>query len=341
MLVLKNDVIKNLFSNLDIPGVQDYQNTLLDALREYKTDPSIIPPRIVKSTEFGCTHLFMASTGSTVGMKAITGSKEGFKGITTVLDKKTGYPLGVINGATLTAFRTALCNTLPLVKVFPLDANYESETLVVFGVGDQAIWHIKLAMILYPNRFTRVVISNRTVSKAEQLCNELQLEHKSTKFEAVGLPSGKSDDPLLEIFKTTSVVFTCIPTSQPTITTKLVQQLKKQCFIGAIGSYKPHMTEIEGDVLRKYILEKGGKIVVDSTEHCLHEAGEFIINEINEDSLVEISSLYENGNKNEWIKNQTIVVSKLVGLCIMDVSVGNLCLEKAKNSGNALDILDF
>lgn len=341
MLVLKNDVVKSLFANLDIPGVQEYQNTLVESLKEYKTDTSIIPPRIVKSTEYGCTHLFMASTGSTVGMKAITGSREGFKGITTILDRETGYPLGVINGAVLTAFRTALCNTLPLIKVFPLNEKYENETLVVFGVGEQAVWHIRLALILYPGRFTKVVISNRTVSKAEMLCAELQSENNGIVFSAVGIPSGESDDPLLEIFKTTTVVFTCIPTSKPTVTAKLVEQLQKRCFIGAIGSYKPHMTEIEGDVLKKYVLEKGGKIIVDSAEHCLHEAGEFIINEIKEDSLVEISTLFENDSNNDWIKDQKVVVSKLVGLCIMDVSVGNFCLKKAKIANLALDVPDF
>ena len=99
MLVVNESVVTSLFANLTRAGVKQYQDTLLRALQEYEKHPEIIPPRIVTSTE-QCVHLFMASTGTHVGMKAITGSKEGFKGITTILDKDNGYPLGIINGAT-------------------------------------------------------------------------------------------------------------------------------------------------------------------------------------------------------------------------------------------------
>jgi ornithine cyclodeaminase/alanine dehydrogenase-like protein (mu-crystallin family) len=339
MLVLKEEVITNLFAGLDREGVVKYQDTLLAALAEYEQDPSIIPPRIVTTTQF-CTHLFMASTGSRVGMKAITGSKEGFKGITTILDKETGYPIGIINGATLTAFRTALCNTLPLVKFYPLDREYGTEEkLVVFGVGDQAIWHIRLTLILYPGRFSQVVIVNRTVSKAENLCARFTEEYPDVRFQAASLPTGDSEDLMLKVFKNASVIFTCIPTSVPTVTTQLIDQCQGRCFIGAIGSYKPHMTEIEGQVLQKHVISEGNKIIVDSIEHCMHEAGELIINRIEQDNLMNISSLYTSNS--EWFGKSRIAVSKLVGLCIMDVWVGSHCLNAAREAGIGLDIENF
>ncbi|CAI8509778.1 unnamed protein product [Pichia kudriavzevii] len=340
MLVVNESVITSLFANLTRAGVKQYQDTLLRALQEYEKHPEIIPPRIVTSTE-QCVHLFMASTGTHVGMKAITGSKEGFKGITTILDKDNGYPLGIINGATLTAFRTALCNTLPLVKYYPLEHTYENETLVVFGVGDQAVWHVRLSLILYPGRFSKVVVSNRTVSKAVKLCELFGHEYPNVEFLPYGLSTGEDDDPLLKEFEKTTVVFTCIPTSKPTVTRKLVQNCKGHCFIGAIGSYKPHMTEIEGAVLHDLVLNKGGKIVVDSVEHCLHEAGELIINDIKESDLVDIPSLYTSQFDDASFKESEVVVSKLVGLCIMDVWVGNQCLEEARKAGKGIEIDDF
>lgn len=327
-----------MFKNLTPEGVAEYQSTMLAALREYQQQPQIIPPRIVTTTEY-CTHLFMASTGSKVGMKAITGSKEGFKGITTILDKHTGYPLGIVNGATLTAFRTALCNTLPLVKFYPVDNNYSNdETLAIFGVGDQAIWHTILSLILYPNRFNKVIIINRTIAKAEKLADSFKSEYPNTEFIPISTIEDGGELKLLELFKKVTVAFTCIPTSVPTITQALVDQCEKSLFIGAIGSYKPHMTEIEGQVLKNAI-SNGSKIVVDSKEHCLHEAGELIINGIEENELIEITDLYNEDC--EQFQKSKVVVSKLVGLCLMDVWIGSKCLEQAKETGVGVNIDNF
>lgn len=338
---MKDSIITKLFSGLDRAGVQAYQRTLLGALQEYEQRPEIIPPRNVTTTEYGCTHLFMCSTGTRVGMKVISGSRGGFKGLTTVLDRETGDPVGVINGATLTAFRTALCNTLPLVKCFPLEAAYSDETLVVFGVGDQGVWHVKLALILYPGRFSKVVVVNRTVAKAEALCRQFQDEHPQIRFQASPPSTGAADDPLLREFEKATVVFTCIPTSTPTVTEKLLARCQGRCFVGAIGSYKPHMTEIEGSVLTDMVIRGGGKIIVDSIDHCSHEAGELIINRIDKDHLVQITSLYSPEHDHTWLSTGKVVVCKLVGLCIMDVWVGSHCLDECSRQGLGIDIPDF
>lgn len=341
MLVLTETIITRLLQNLKQADVVSYQKTLLAALAEYEKDPEIIPPRIVTTTPY-CTHLFMASTGSHVGMKAISGSGEGFKGITTILSKETGYPLGIINCTTLTAFRTALCNSLPLVKFFPLEQEYSNDKLIVFGVGDQAIWHARLALILYPKRFSKVVFVNRTISKAERLCNEVfAKEYPSVEFEVRGMTTEEDHKKLLKEFKDVSVVFTCVPTSVPTVKKEYVDQCEGRCFIGAIGSYKPHMTEIDGKVLKESVLEQGGKIVVDSIDHCLHEAGELIINGIQRKDLVDVSSLYSNADNAKFLSKSKIAVSKLVGLCIMDVWVGSHCLDEARAQGVGIEIENF
>ena len=341
MLVLTEKVITSLLQNITQEDAVSYQHVLLAALAEYEKDPEIIPPRIVTTTPY-CTHLFMASTGTYVGMKAITGSREGFKGITTILDKHNGYPLGIINCATLTAFRTALCNSLSLVKFFPLDKEYSNDKLIIFGVGDQAIWHARLALILYPNRFSKVLFVNRTVVKAERLCEEVfAKDYPTVKFKARGMTTEEEKGKLLDEFKDASVVFTCIPTSVPTVKKEYVDQCEGRCFIGAIGSYKPHMTEIDGEILKESVIAQGGKIVVDSVDHCLHEAGELIINKIQREDLVDISTLYSDAASGKFISEGKVAVSKLVGLCIMDVWVGSHCLDQARKQGVGIEIDNF
>lgn len=328
MLVLSDEVISGQFQSLTPDKLLAYQDTLLEALIEYSKDPSIIPPRVVQQTPYGATHLFMTSHGTHVGMKAITASKKGLQGITTILDRETGEALAVINGATLTAFRTALCTTIALVKMYPPSNEVSDETLIVFGVGDQALWHVRLALILYPKRFTNVVCINRTKSKAEDFCELLKGEHPNIKFNPLG---SSEKQELIAWFENATVCFSCVPTTEPTITLDLVAKVKGRLFIGVIGSYRPPMIEISGEVLNE-VLKTGKKIIVDSCDHCLHEAGEFIQNNIGRESLIECAQL-----KNEDVDGK-IVISKLVGLCVMDVWVGAHCLEQAKRENRGLEV---
>ncbi|GMM31082.1 hypothetical protein DAMA08_038270 [Martiniozyma asiatica (nom. inval.)] len=329
MLVLSEKVITGIFSNLSPSDVLHYQQILLKGLAEYESNNSLIPPRVVQATEYGCTHLFMTSMGSRVGMKAITGSKMGFNGITTILDRETGSAKAVINGSTLTAFRTALANSLGLVKYYPIDKKYNNEMMISFGVGDQSLWHIKLSLILYPGRFKSVICVNRTLKNGQIFCDKLKKEFPNTEFISTDKEGLKNIN-----LETCGLIWTCIPIGEPTVTKDITDKCAQKLFIGAIGSYKPHMIEVSGEVLNEAL--KYGKILVDSKEHCLHEAGEFIQNNIKEDSLIELCEVYTEKLPVEG----KLVVSKLVGLCIMDVWVGEECLNQAIKEGLGIDV-DF
>lgn len=338
MLVLGDGVISKQFEGLTAAGVKEYQDTLVGALLEYEGDPSIIPTRVVATTPYNATHLFMTSMGTRVGMKAITASREGFKGITTVLDRETGAALAVISGATLTAFRTALCTSLGLVKTFPVDEKYaRKDTLIVYGVGDQAVWHVRLALILYPTRFAQVVCVNRTVEKAVEFCSCMEKGHSA---ETTFVPLKLGDPSLGDYFATASVVFTCVPSTMPTVTLDLVSKCEGRLFVGAIGSYKPQMIEVAGDVLAK-ALSSGGKILVDSKDHCLHEAGEFIQNGVGAESLLDYAAVYSGRENSDFLQTAPLVVSKIVGLCIMDVWVGDHCRKQAIREGTGVTIEHF
>lgn len=335
MLVLSDSEVQQLLGGLDIPTIKQHQQCLIQGLLEYYQNNELIPQRIVTRTQYA-THLFMASTGSNVGMKALTSSKRGFAGVLTLIDKQYGNTLGVLNAATVTAFRTALATSLALVKAFPNPSDIGGH-LICYGIGPQAKWHIHLALLLYPGRFDKVIIVNRTAANAEPLALEIA---KLIPMEVRGL-----DDPqLADDYTNASVIFTCVPSTTPTVVQSLVSRCKRsKLFIGAIGSYQPQMIEIEGAVI-KDCLAHGGKIIVDSAPHCLAEAGEFIQNGITRDSLCELASLYgENPPKDQvqYLSTGRVVISKLVGLCIMDVSVGASIVDKAKEAGVGTQIDNF
>lgn len=316
MKLLGSKAIDSFLNDLTPDRIHDFQNVMLGALKQYKEDPSIIPPRTV-SSKGNTTHLFMPSLGSDVGMKLITGSPSGFKGATLIIDPIDGAPIGLIDGAIVTAFRTALCSTIPLVKVLPLDSKDEHsipKKIFVNGVGAQAYWHIKLTLILYSNSINEVFICNRTLSKTEALCSSLSQQYGQVKFTPV--PADDSES-IKNAYKEVSIVYGCVPTTSPGILKEYIDQSNKKIYISVIGSYKPHMTEVDRKIVGN-ILESNRKIIVDSKEHAGHEAGELIQNNVKEENLVEVYDFYQ--GKDE--KESNITLCKLVGLSIMDITIG-------------------
>jgi len=344
MIILKDSEVREILENLTADEIKAYQETLAEGLVEYCQDNAIIPPRIVTTTKYA-THLFMGSSGSKVGMKALTGSHSGFHGLTTILDIHDGSPIGILNAATLTAFRTALSTTLALGKVYiPGDIkSLIGGNLIVYGAGPQAEWHLRLVLTLYPSSFDKVIIINRTTRKADALGNILKSKFPHISFETVAMGDRIR---IMNEYKNASVIFSCVPTCSPVILNDNIDHNERsKLFIGAIGSYKPEMIEVDGETLVKQCISKGGKIIVDSIKDCIKEAGEFLQNDISKESLVELGSLFIQPapettlTQLNYMKSNKVIVSKLVGLCIMDVFVGSKVLYEAerKNIGTTID----
>lgn len=341
MLILSESNVKQLLSDLTPERIQKYQKAVSTGLSDFHKDASIQPSRMVITTPFA-THLYMGCAGTTVGMKALTGSKEGFKGLVTVLDPHTGIPEGLVNAFTLTAFRTAISTSLALIKAFPLDRSDIGDTLICHGSGPQAYWHIKIALILY-KELSNIYIVDRTLENANKLVNRFKADGFKQTFQTI---KDTDADSIKKAYENASIVFSCVPSTSPTVLESNVSFNKQpRLFIGTIGSYKPNMIEIEGSVLKDECISKGGLIMVDSTQDCLGEAGEFIQNSIGEDSLIDIAEVSENTVKSakqlKYLKSGKVIISKLVGLCVMDVAAGFQLLKEGAEMHLGVNIDDF
>ncbi|CUM67327.1 uncharacterized protein PRCAT00005020001 [Priceomyces carsonii] len=337
MKVLSDKSIEQYLKSLNYEGLKDFQVVLHTALLEYKDDESIIPPRIV--TKRGkATHIFMPLVGSQVGIKTLTGTTNGFKGAVTILDD-IGNIRGILNATVLTAFRTALCSTLPLSRVFHSsgDRNLKGTKILVFGVGLQAYWHIRLTLTMYPDQFVEVVVCNRTLSKAETFCENLSKEFPDIKFNSLAL----DDEVAIEAAcLNISIIYGCLPSTNPVILKRYVDNCQNgSLYISVIGSYQPQMTEVDGLVIKE-ILQGGGRIIVDSKEHASHEAGELIQNMVPIGKLVEVSEYTSSEDISVYKGSSKIVLCKLVGLSIMDVAIGSKLIDDAekRNDGISVDI---
>ncbi|CAK7897466.1 hypothetical protein CAAN1_15S00892 [[Candida] anglica] len=342
MKILSDDeVTEFLNSNLSKDSILDtFQPTLLDALQNYQKNPESIPPRVVQqSLKSDTTHLFMPCVSpEEVGIKLISGGPSntqrglGFQGAILVLDEDSGALKGVVNAKTITAFRTALATSLAMTAVLdPRDTALALlPSIAVFGVGAQAYWHIKLALALY-NNVKNVKIINRTIENANELKQRMCQEFSNINFETYSYDQVRSED-----IQQCSIIFGCTPSTTPVIKENYINTDKKyKKFIGLIGSYKPHMIELDLNfILKEYKNPPNRtKIIVDSKQHALHEAGELIQSGIDATQLVELTELSK-ANLNDLTTEDNITVSKIVGLSIMDISMAKFVLKESKNGVN-------
>lgn len=306
-----------------------FQPALLASLNNYHQNPDAVPPRVVQpSPQVAATHLFMpCAAPNEVGIKLITGGEYnnerglGFQGCVVVLDPATGQLNGVVNAKTLTAFRTALATSVAMTAVIdPFQNEPLLPGLAVFGVGLQAYWHVKLALILYAGRINKVKVFNRNLSKAEQFAHRLGSEYSEVQFEAFTVDAARAEGT------DCSIVFGCTPSTEPVITERFLNhQAQWRKFIGLIGSYKPHMKELDPAWLRKRFGD-GVKVIVDLRAHVMAEAGEIIDAELGHNDMIELIELSAKPDRNHVVAEGNIAVLKIVGLSIMDISMAQLVL---------------
>ena len=102
---------------------------------------------------------------------------------------------------------------------------------------------------------------------------------------------------------------------------------QKTKFISLIGSYKPHMIELDLDFINKFYSGQETKVIVDSKSHCLAESGELIQGKISEPQLVSITEFHHDSEKDqqstlrEVRSDSGVILQKLVGLSVMDIVV--------------------
>lgn len=336
MKVLSENTVKQILSSLTKQSVlKEYQPTLLNSLKTLE-NPAILPPRIVQTSNTKAsdsTHLIMPCIGDKeVGIKMLTGgpgnSKKGlgFVGSVMVFDEITGSLEGVINARTLTAFRTALASTIPMVKVIDPQTPNLAPQITVLGSGLQAYWHARLCLLLYP-QMEHVTLINRTEPNAVALEKELGIDFPNVKFSIKLLSDAKAvQSALLE----STFIFGCMPSTEAYIKLEHINKdPKRPVYINLIGSYKPHMIELDKEFINSEF--KNTKIIVDSIPDSLVEAGELIQTNKTEADLVEIASIDD--NISSVVSPNNVTLAKLVGVAIMDISMGKAILSKAGDLG--------
>ncbi|KAK4109763.1 NAD(P)-binding protein [Canariomyces notabilis] len=346
LTVLNDDEIRALLEALTATELEGFRGALAAALHEYSTggqgggaSSSVQQPeRIsVQNTATGATTLFMPSSSSVGnGIKVITLTSASPTTTTTTSSSTTscgtaaaektkirptgaitlftphGAAHGLLHAGALTAFRTALASLCVVQR------RARVGTLLVFGCGEQAYWHVRLALKARGSEVKMVCfVVNRTSTRAVGLVRRFCVETSQgvkdaegwarCRFELVTTASAidkerdrdgegeeeerREREVLQARLREADVVFCCTPSTEALFEAEWLESKAEGRLVVAIGSYTPQMRELPGELVRQAVQGEQGVIVVDTIDGALKEAGELIEAGVTKEQLVELGEV--------------------------------------------------
>lgn len=208
---------------------------------------------------------------------------------------------------------------------------------MILGAGKIVEWHLRLILLLAPEKVSSITLINRSLAGLERLAdviNALRKEHPEVDVEVVAKDQEDEYESIVaEVLGESDAVFCCTPSTTPLFPHSYLEP-EKQRYISLIGSYKPHMQEVT-----KTTLLSGDALFVDSRGACLEEAGELIMAGVEGGQVVELGEI---ANKTDLLGvGGKGLVFKCVGMGIMDVIVGRELLGIAREMGLGIKVDDF
>lgn len=226
-------------------------------------------------------------------------------------DDKTGETLALIEGGCVTALRTGAASGLATKYLARKDSKYAA----VIGAGVQARTQLWAVCCVRDIKEARVFDLND--ERKKEYIAEMREKLPGVKFVEVS----NTD----EAINGADIIITATTSEKPVISAKYI---KKGAHINAMGAYTPKMQELPEE-----LLGMADRIVVDSREAVLEEAGDFIIpmekgvfseKQINGE-LGEVASGIIDGRQTD----EEITLFKTVGIAAQDVACAVKIYEKA------------
>jgi ornithine cyclodeaminase/alanine dehydrogenase-like protein (mu-crystallin family) len=220
-------------------------------------DPSAAPLRSHVDTSSG-TLLLMPATGATgVGVKLVTLTPDNpdrslpfVNAVYVLFDASTQTPEAVLDGAALTALRTAAVSGLATDRL----ANPGASRLVIFGAGVQARAHLDAMLAVRP--IERITVVSRTQASAQRLAD-------TARDRGTVVSVGEADAVM-----GADLVCTCTTSQTPLFDGGW---LAAGAHVNAVGAYLPTARELDTTAVRR------ARVVVETRDAAFEEAGELVI----------------------------------------------------------------
>jgi ornithine cyclodeaminase len=279
----------------------------VDALeRAFREEDVGATPQRINLPVPGGELLQMPAFGRTgVGVKLVTLNPSNpardlpfIHGVYVLFHPDTLRPLAMIDGAALTAVRTAAVSALATRVLARADAR----RLVLFGAGTQAEAHAEAIAAVRP--IERVTVVGRSRDRAEALARRIREQGLEA---GVGRPDAVRD---------ADVVCTCTTSAEPVFR---AADLAAGAHVNAVGSYRLDRRELEPALLARAL------VVVETIEAAIEEAGDLVWamqeGAVTRDAIVELADVVR-GRVGRTTAGETTVF-KSVGLAIEDLAVAS------------------
>ena len=285
----------------------------------------IMPAYLPERSEFGIKVVSVYDDNPNLDLPRITAT-------VLVLDPTTGAPKAFMDGASLTAIRTGAGGGVAA----DLLARQDAKTVGLFGAGVQA--RAQLQAVMAVRDIARVSLMSRTEASAQQLSAEISEWTDAPEVNLVRHAERVVEDADIVICATTSA-------------TPLFDgnALKQGTHITAVGTFVPEKREVDTTTIRR-----SDRIVVDSREACLEEAGDLIIpnaeirtenetpNIVKNELVLGSAEIGEivNGDKEGRQSDDEITFFKSVGVAVQDAVAASAVLaeSEAKGLGTLVEI---
>jgi ornithine cyclodeaminase/alanine dehydrogenase len=299
------------------------------AFAEMAGGTAVLPPRINLNTPDG-VGLYMPAylkESDALVCKVVTSYKENparhnlptILGKVLLQDPATGDVVCIMDGEYLTAVRTGAASG---VATKYLARRESGQTLGIFGAGVQA--RAQLRAIVIARDIARVCVYSRRQESANRFIAEMSPE--------LNLEIVRADSPG-QILEKADIICTATSSPDPVFDGTLVRE---GTHINGVGSHAPDVRELDTAIIQR------SRIVADSCDACLSEAGDIMI-PIREGVIdrrhlsAELGDIIT-GRKPSRGNDREITLFKSNGLAIQDAATAKLVYDKAVQAGLGTEV---
>ncbi|AFH42771.1 ornithine cyclodeaminase family protein [Fervidicoccus fontis] len=319
VLLVSGNEIENLMDlNLVSKAIED-------ALIKFSKRETLTPERTVmriKGNWWAVMQSYIPSEG--IGVKVVSQIPENFsrglptiQAVTLLFNESNGELIGIFDGNILTALRTGAASAISIKYLAPKNTG----PIGIIGTGYQAKYQLKFSSLFYKTRELMIFDINKNRE------NEFK-----TWAESLGYVVSSANS-IEELVKSSKVVIEATTTKTPII---LGEWLDDDKHIISIGAHSLEERALDDEAIKKI-----GKIVVDSRNATLNEAGD--IAEPVKKGILDFEDITEIGEiaagKKKGREGNEITLFKSVGLAVEDVAVALLAYNIAKSKGLGKEII--
>jgi ornithine cyclodeaminase len=294
----------------DLLPYPELAQALQTVLQDKQAGKASAPPRLIVPIANNGTLLVMPAADEQLAItKLVTVHRDNYtRGLPSiqaevfVMNSHTGERLCVLDGATVTARRTAALSLLAAQWFAPIKAG----PMLIVGAGVQGQAHLEaFAAGLGVQEF---FIASKTLTHAQALAKAAN---------ANGLKATAIED-VASVLPHASL----IATGTTSVTPVIPDHVRADAFVAAVGAYNKTMAELPPALVQR------ATVFVDSLDGAQHEAGDLIQANVDWNRVTEIGSVIAAHAINTTNTKDGPVVFKSVGHALWDLAAARLAVSK-------------